>query len=250
MYRQSLPPRDRAATISLVLLIHAGLGLALLNASGRLAPAEQQPDLQLFDVTDPPPPPPIVEEIPEPEKARPKKEEGAASAKNIESKATPVAAPKPRIALPVPPPMPVTETPNSGRDPTQGASDVVGPGTGAGGSGTGTGSGGSGSGTGGGGSGGSGVKLVRYFTNREYPREIQRSWPRGGAIFARVRVEADGRVSRCDVQRSFGNSAADQWTCALILQQRATFQPARDGNGRPIAAWYGYVQRDLGRFDR
>lgn len=248
MYRPVVQPRDRIATIGLVVAIHAALALALLNASGHLSPAATQPDLQIFDITEPPPPP-VIEE-PKPEKDKPRKAEGAASAKNIESKATPVAAPKPRIALPVPPPMPVTETPNTGSDPTQGASNVVGPGTGAGGTGTGTGSGGSGTGAGGGGSGGSGVKLVRWFTNRDYPRAVTRGWPRGGAVFARVRVEADGRVSRCDVQRSFGNPVVDQWTCALLMQQRAAFTPARDANGRPIASWYGYVQRDTGSFER
>jgi len=248
MYRPQTRPRDRAATLVLVALIHAALGLALLNASGRLSPSAAQPDLQIFDISEPPPPP-VVEPPPPPDKAKPKKEEGAASARNIESKATPVVAPKPRIALPVPPPMPVTPTPNTGSDPTQGASNVVGPGTGAGGTGTGTGSGGSGSGTGGGGSGGSGVSLVRGITNRDYPDAIQRSWPRGGRIFVRVRVEPDGRVSKCDVMRSFGDRAADQWTCPLIMRQ-ARFKPATDAAGRPIAAWFGYVQSDTGRFDR
>ena len=250
MYRTDLKPRDRAATILLVALVHVGFALAFLHLSGRLDRVEEQANLAIFDVPLPPPPPPPVIERPQPEKQKPKKDEGAASAKNIESKATPVVAPKPKIVVPTPPRIVAAPTPNTGNQATQGASNVVGPGTGAGGAGTGTGSGGSGSGSGGGGGGAAGVHLVRGFTNRDYPTAIQRSWPPGGAVFARVRVEADGRVSRCDVQRSFGNPMVDQWTCALVMQQRATFTPARDAYGRPIAAWFGYVQRDTGRFER
>ena len=250
MYRNDLKPRDRAVTIMLVALIHVAAGFAFLHLSGRLDEIEHQANLAIFDVALPPPPPPPVIERPRPAKEKPKKEEGAASAKNIESKATPVVRPKPKIEVPAPPKIVASPTPNTGNQATQGASNVVGPGTGAGGAGNGTGSGGSGSGSGGGGGGGTGVKMVRYFTTRDYPRAVTRGWPSGGAVFARVRVEADGRVSRCDVQRSFGNPSVDQWTCALLMQQRATFTPARDASGRPIPAWYGYVQRDVGGFER
>ena len=250
MYQPKPSPRDRAATIALVLAIHAGLAFALINLSPPIRESLPQEVVDIFDVTEPPPPRPIVEEIPQPEKAKPEREEGAASPKNVESQATPVVAPKPPISLPIPPPIPVTQTPGQGSDRTQGASDVVGPGTGAGGQGTGTGSGGSGSGTGGGGGGGaSGVRLVRGITNRDYPPAIQRSWPRGGRVFVRVRVQPDGRVSQCDVMRSFGDKAVDQWTCSLVTS-RAQFRPATDATGRPIAAWFGYVQSDVGRFDR
>ncbi|MGI8931567.1 MAG: energy transducer TonB [Sphingomicrobium sp.] len=250
MYQARPSARDRAATIALVLAIHAALAFALINLSGNVREVLPEDVVEMFDVTNPPPPP-VVEQLPEPEKAKPKEEEGAASAKNIRSKATPVAAPKPPIVLPIPQPMPATTTPNSGNDRTQGSSTVVGPGTGAGGQGTGTGSGGSGSGTGGGGGGGveAGVKLIRGITNRDYPPAIQRSWPRGGRIYVRVRVQPDGRVSQCDVMRSFGDQLADQWTCSLILQ-RGAFRAATDSSGRPIAAWFGYVQSDLGKFDR
>jgi protein TonB len=247
MYQPKPSPRDRAATIALVIAIHAGLAFALINLSGPVREALPEEVVEMFDVTEPPPP--VVEQIPEPQKEQPKREEGAASAKNIESQATPVVAPKPPISLPIPVPIPVTQTPGEGSDRTQGASNVVGPGTGAGGQGTGTGSGGSGSGTGGGGAGASAVRLVRGITNRDYPAAIQRNWPRGGRVFVRVRVQPDGKVSQCDVMRSFGDKTVDQWTCSLVLQ-RAVFRPATDANGKPIAAWFGYVQSDTGRFER
>ena len=248
MYRSDLNKSDRAGTIALVALIHVGLAYAFLNASGTIRAIEREIIPQLINVDIDPPAPPIIEVPLEEEK--PEEAEGAASPENIESQATPVAAPKPRIELPVPPPMPVTDTPNEGSDPTQGAAPVPGPGTGAGGTGTGTGAGGSGSGTGGGG-GGVAVRsaVLRGVTNRDYPVQIQRSWPRGGAIFVRLRIEANGRPSQCDVMRGYGDRAADQWTCSLLME-RGKFRAARDARGQPIADWLGYVQRDLGRFDR
>jgi protein TonB len=248
MYRSDLNKGDRAGTIALVVLIHAALAYAFLNISGTMRVVEKQLIPQLIDLAIEPPPPPIVE-VPL-DKEQPKKKEGAASPRNIESQATPVAAPKPRIDLPVPPPIPVTETPREGSDPTQGASPVRGPGTGAGGVGTGTGSGGSGSGGGGGGSGVAvSPSLLRGITNRDFPDQVQRSWPRGGAIYLRLRIEANGRPSQCDVMRSYGDRTADQWTCSLIME-RGQFRPARNAHGLPVPAWFGYVQRDTGRSER
>lgn len=246
MYRSDLNTGDRAGTIVLVALIHVGLAYAFLNVSGTIRTIEREIIPRLIDVSVVPPPPPVVE-VPL-EKEKPQKKEGAASAKNIESKATPVAAPKPRIVLPVPPPIPVTETPNKGAEPTQGASSVVGPGTGAGGVGTGTGSGGSGGGTGGGGGGGIAARpslITPKLTGRDYPREVIRQWPRGAPVFVRFRVDVAGRPFNCDVMRSSGNPAVDQWTCSLVLS-KLRFRPAVDSNGRPAIDWFGYVQQPVG----
>ena len=247
MYQPQLTTRDRAATVTLVVAIHLALAFALINLSRPVREQLPQEVIEIFDVSEPPPPP-IVEQIPEEEQAAPERKEGAASPKNIESQATPVVAPKPQILLPVPPPVQVTETPNEGSESTQGASNVVGPGTGAGGTGTGTGSGGSGSGTGGGGSGGIATRpaVVQGITNRDYPDEVARFWPRGGAVFIAVRVLPNGRATDCKINRSIGIPAIDQWTCKLV-EERARFRPATDTGGRPVAAWYGYIQRDVGR---
>jgi protein TonB len=159
-----------------------------------------------------------------------------------------VVAPKPVVPPQIPNPVVVTETPRQGAEATQGASDVRGPGTGAGGIGNGTGNGLGGNGPGGGGGGGIAVpvRLLRGIATRDYPPAIQQSWPRGGAIFLRLRVEANGRPSRCDVMRGFGNPAAEQWTCSLIMQ-RGQFRPALDLRGIPVPAWFGYKQVDAGR---
>jgi protein TonB len=248
MYQPQLTRRDRAMTIFLVVAIHVALAFALINLSQPLREKLPEEVVEIFDVTEPPPPPVIVEELPQPEDAKPQREEGAASAKNIESKATPVVAPKPPIQLPIPQPIPVTKTPNTGSEGTQGASNVVGPGTGAGGVGTGTGSGGSGRGTGGGGTGAVATRpsVVRGITDRDYPDEVARYWPRGGAVFIAVRVLPNGRATDCKINRSIGVPAIDQWTCKLV-EERAVFRPATDANGRPVASWYGYIQREVGR---
>jgi len=245
MYRPVPSLRDRTATLIAVVLVHVALAFALLNLSGAARLAERDVLTQLIEISAKPPPPPIVEI--QPETARPKKQEGAASARNIESQATPVVAPEPVIEVPTLQPIVASPTPAQGAQATQGASDVVGPGTGAGGSGTGTGSGGSGAGDGGGGNGvGSRPTLAtRALTRFDYPPEIAARWPRRGAVFAAVRVAADGRPLECRVDRSIGDRAIDEWTCSLILNQ-VRFRPATDANGRVVAGWYGYIQEDRG----
>lgn len=249
MYEPHLSRRDRVATLTMVGAIHVALAFALVNLSQPIRERLPEEVVEIFDVTEPPPPEEVVvvEPIPAQQQDAPKEEEGAASPENIRSQATPVVAPKPPIQLPVPPPIPVTQTPNTGSDPTQGASDRPGPGTGAGGIGTGTGSGGSGRGTGGGGSGGQGTRptlITPSLTRSDYPDEVSRYWPRSRDAFVAVavRVQLDGRGTDCKINRSSGVPAIDQWTCRLV-ETRLRFRPATDDRGRPVVAWYGYVQR-------
>lgn len=249
MYRPTTPPRERATTILAVVLIHAALGYALLNLSGSLRAPGREGALAVFDVAPPPPPPPpVIEKSPQPQ---PKKDEGAASPPNIESKATPVVAPKPRVIIPAPPPIVASVTPNIGAAPTQGAAPVAGPGTGAGGSGTGTGSGGAGNGSGGGGSGGVDIRPTvieqTKLVGRDYPPGAIEAWPRGGRVFVAVRVQLDGRATDCKINRSSGNPHIDADTCRLVMA-KVRFNPARDRDGRPVVDWYGYVQEPAGRW--
>src|SRR3954471_11342181 len=154
MYRSDLNSRDKSGAIALVIGIHAALLFAFLNLSGKIDFADPQSALKLFDVNAPPPPPPPPPPPQQQQRQKPKEKEGGSAPKNIKSEATPVVAPKPKIVTPPVNPIPATETPRQGSAPTQGASNVRGPGTGAGGTGTGTGSGGSGTGPGGGGDSG------------------------------------------------------------------------------------------------
>ena len=245
-YRSDLDAKDKGGAIAAVAAIHAALLFTFLNMSGRIDLTDPQATLSVFDVNapKPPPPPPPPQQTQQP---KPKEKEGGSAPKNIKSEATPVVAPKPKIETPPVNPMAAAETPRQGAAPTQGASNVRGPGTGAGGIGTGTGSGGSGSGPGGGGGGVAiPVALLRGIGGRDYPPAVRESWPRGGIIFLRLRIEPNGRPSRCDVMRGFGSHSADQWTCALIMQ-RGLFRPALDARGVPVSAWFGYKQVDIGR---
>lgn len=248
MYRPVLNKRDRGGAVAAVIAVHAALLFALLHLSGRIDLADPQAALRVFDVREqlppPLPPPEPIRKGPEQRKAAKSQSQGAASPKNIRSQATPVVAPKPRIELPRPRTIAVTQAPRDGAQPTQGASDVRGPGTGAGGTGTGTGSGGSGSGTGGGGDGGYIVPphlLTPDLRGRDFPRAMLDSWPRGAQLFARIRVSATGTVAQCIVDRGTGSPGIDATICSMI-QQRFRYSPARNRAGQPVAGWSGYRQ--------
>ena len=238
----SLKPRERAGAMIAVVAIHVGLAFALLNLSGTIDKRDLQEAMQVFDVREVPPPEPPVVEKPEPEQA--KRKEGASAPKNIESQASPVVAPKPKIVIPVENPVVAAPIPKQGPDISQGAAPVPGPGTGAGGAGTGTGSGGAGSGPGGGGGGGEGSRpslISPYLTGRDYPRSLLRMWPPGARVFVAVRVQIDGQATDCKINRSSGIPGIDMETCRLV-ETRLRFRPARNERGEPYVAWYGYVQ--------
>ena len=243
MYQPVPSLRDRTATLTAVVLVHVALAFALLNLSGAVRLPDPDELTQLIDVTAEPPPPPIVEIVPETE--RPKKREGAASAKNIESQATPVVAPKPVIVVPTPQPIVASPTPREGVQATQGASDVVGPGTGAGGSGTGTGSGGAGAGDGGGGSGiATRARLISpSLRTRDYPSGLRDRLRYGAAPFVMFTVLPNGRVSNCRIYQSSGDREIDMMTCALVTA-RFVYRPAYNQRGQPVASDNAYEQRN------
>ncbi len=242
MYRPAPSPRERAATVSAVVLVHVGLALALLNLSGAVRLPVPDALTQLIDVTVEPPPP-IVTIEPETEQA--KKKEGAASAKNIESQASPVVAPKPVIVVPTPQPIIASPTPAQGAQPTQGASDAVGPGTGAGGSGTGTGSGGAGSGDGGGGDGiaARARLLTPGIRPRDYPPDLRGRFQRSGSPFVLFTVATNGRVYDCRIYRSSGDPDIDSATCALVTA-RYVYRPAINQRGEAVASGNGFELRN------
>ena len=241
MYRSNLNGRDRSGAIAAVVAIHAGLFFAFLHISGRIDLGDPQRGLSVFDITPEPPPPPPP---PAQQQSKPKEKEGGSAPKNIESQATPVVAPKPRIETPPVQPIPAAEVPRQGADPTQGASDVRGPGTGAGGLGTGTGSGTGGTGPGGGGDGGVAYppRLVTPdLRGRDFGRALLEQWPRGAQIFLRLRVDARGFISECAVDRGTGIAAIDGNICNLA-HDRLRFRPALNRSGQPVAGWVGYRQ--------
>jgi protein TonB len=242
-YRSDLDVKDRSGAIAAVVAIHAGLLFALLNISGKVDLADPQSALRVFDINPvmPPPPPPPP---PQNRQPRPKEKEGGSAPKNIRSEATPVVAPKPRIVTPPVQTIAAAEIPRQGTAPTQGASNVRGPGTGAGGVGTGTGSGAGGTGPGGGGDNGVAYppRLVTPdLRGRDFPRDLLDQWPRGAQIFLRLRIDARGYISECAVDRGTGNPAIDSIICNLA-HDRLRFRPALNRLGQPVAGWVGYRQ--------
>jgi protein TonB len=161
--------------------------------------------------------------------------------------ATPVVAHKPVIPVPSANPVTASPTPRQGAEATQGASDVVGPGTGAGGSGTGTGSGGAGNGPGGGGNGLAVVRTrlaTRPLTRRDFSPDMLDRWPRGRPVQMRFRVDAEGRIIQCIVDIGTGDQQLDSTVCATA-QARLRFYPGLNQQGQRVADWAGYGQRPL-----
>ena len=175
-----------------VVLVHLALAYALLGLSGvvRLPRPDELTQLIALNAA---PPPPIVEV--EPEAPKPKKTEAPASPRISRAKPTGV-APKPRIDVPSPHPIVASPTPRTGAQATQGASNVVGPGTGAGGSGNGTGSGGAGNGNGGGGSGiaARASLMSPSLRSRDFPPYLRGRLQGSPGVFVIFTVEANGRV--------------------------------------------------------
>lgn len=240
-YRSDLNTRDRSGAIAAVLAIHAALLLAFLNISGRMDVAGPQSVLRVFDITEVLPPPPPPRQNP---RTKPKQKEGGSAPKNIRSEATPVVAPKPKIETPPVQTIAATETPRQGTAPTQGASNVRGPGTGSGGGGTGTGSGAGGNGPGGGGDNGVAYppRLVTSdLRGRDFSTDMLDQWPGGAQIFLRLRIDAQGIVSECAVDRGTGVRAIDGAICNLA-HDRLRFRPALNRFGQPVAGWVGYRQ--------
>lgn len=241
MYRSDLNTRDKGGAIAGVVAIHVALLFALLHMSGKIDLTDPQSALSVFEVTDVPSPPPTEPQVqPEPqeETQKPKEQEGAASEKNIKSQATPVVAPEPPVQLPIPLPVNTSKAPNEGTAPTQGASNVVGPGTGAGGTGTGTGSGGSGSGTGGGGDGGIATRatpISRGPRGRDFPDHLRRLLSAGYTPWVRFTIEPSGHLSNCRVYQTSGNAELDSATCALVMRQ-LVYRPATNRRGEPVAS--------------
>jgi len=242
-YRTDLKPRDKSGAIAAVIAVHAVLLFALLHISGKIDIADPESVIRVFDVGQPPPPPPPP--LPtQKQQPKPKEKEGGSAPKNIKSEATPVVAPKPKIVTPPVQQIAASETPRQGTAPTQGASDVRGPGTGAGGAGTGTGSGTGGSGPGGGGDNGVAEPphlVTPVLRGRDFPRDLIERWPRGATVFMRLRVDARGYVSECAVDRGTGVAAIDSTMCNLA-HDRLRFRPALNRAGQAVAGWFGYAQ--------
>lgn len=229
--------RERLLSGGAAVLLQALLGYALITGLGVRFPAIDQDAVKLFAVAPPPSPPP-PQPMPQ-QRASRSRIEGEASARNLRSRATPVAAPEPAIVQAPPPPVITAPRPFVADDPTSGSAAVRGPGTGAGGIGNGFGSGGSGDGDGNDGDGIAeevGPQFLRGSMSTSDLPESLFVTGFNGTVAVRYMVAENGRVADCRITRSSGNAVVDATTCRL-LRQHFRFRPARDGHGRPVASW-------------
>lgn len=233
MYATKRWSRDRIASAGGVALVHALLGYALITGLKFELPQRVSDELKLIDVLpalEPPKPRPEI-----PHKVKSERPEGEASPPNLRAEPTQIVLPPPKVIVPTPNPMPVAPIAGVGNAPSAGSADVPGPGYGAGGWGNGRGAGGRGDGDGAG-----GVQTpprqrrgqLSYDDAPDYIREEAI----GGVVQVRYRVEANGRVSFCEVVQSSGHPDLDQATCREI-QRRFRFDPARDEDGAPVPSF-------------
>lgn len=227
-YRAS-EQKDRAKALAGVVLVHLALSAIIITGLNVEIVHRAVEQLKTFDIDEEPPPAPPPPP-PREQAQRAKEEEGAAGEK---PEPTPIVAPKPRIELPVKPPVAAAPVAGSGNATRSGAAQE-GIGTGAGGSGTGRGGGGTGDYT-----GFTPARLIRNLTRRDYRDLAADRLPYGRAVLA-VTVDPSGLPTQCRIAQSSGDSYVDAGLCPLITR-RLRFRPALDADGRPIPYGLNYV---------
>ncbi len=227
--------KPKAWLLALIGLLHIGAiyGLAHLFAPNMMAEVEREV-LSTLSVTittpDPPEPPRQVENAPD---------EGAAGAPGRQAKPKPVTAPKPKIAVREDKPLPRASS--TGNENSSGAK-ASGDGTGAAGEGMGTGSGRGGSGQGGIAVTRPSVRSGAISAARDFPiPEGGRAARFGTSVVVAFTVGVDGRASNCSVLRPGPDPETNRLLCPLVIE-RIRFNPARNANGDPVPARFGWEQ--------
>lgn len=80
-----------------------------------------------------------------------------------------------------------------------------------------------------------------WASPRDYPSRALRE-EREGVTRFRVNVDANGRVTNCQITGSSGHPDLDETTCKLITR-RGRFRPATDGNGQETAGTWSNAVR-------
>ena len=75
-----------------------------------------------------------------------------------------------------------------------------------------------------------------WASTDDYPARALRE-ERQGVTGFRLSVGPDGRATSCEVTSSSGTPELDSTTCSLV-QRRARFTPATDGEGQPTSGSY------------
>ena len=223
--------KPRPAVIVLIALIHLAIfyGLVRALAPGTVEGVERSV-ISAFEVTITAPQDPPEEDEPD---------EGMQGDPGKEAVAAPVTAPSPK--QPVRQDRPIPKAASTGAAPTSGARES-GDGTGAAGEGPGTGSGNSGQGSGGGVATKPSVRSGSINAARDFPiPEGGRSVRDGTSVTVAFTVGVDGRASNCSVVRPGPDPATNALVCPLVVE-RIRFNPARDAEGNPVPARYGWRQ--------
>jgi protein TonB len=212
-YLDNVSPRDRATSIGTVVLVHAALGYALvvgLQATGVIAEDTNIKTIFIPESKPKPPPPPQPVDDPQPTPQQ---------SQIYTPPVTPLTPIDPGVSTTVilPPPTDFvipTSTPSSIPDVPTGllppARDPIAakprgrPGT--------------------------------WITENDYRSSWINRELTGIAGF-RLGVGANGQVTSCEITRSTGHAELDAATCSL-LQRRAKFEAARDGNGERTAGTF------------
>ena len=79
-------------------------------------------------------------------------------------------------------------------------------------------------------------RLADLYSPRDYPRAAVRD-DNQGTVSLSLLVDATGKVMDCSIDSSTGAARLDQMSC-YILQNRATFRPALDKDGKPARSIY------------
>ena len=209
---------NKVVAIIIVALIHVALGYALITGLAYDAVKKVVERVTTVDIEEPPPEeevPPPPEELPDtappPIVAPPPPINIAPAPPTIQTQPTiPPPAPIQRVVPPPAPPAPVAPPPP--RVQPKAAEPRGNPGS--------------------------------WANSNDYPSRALREEREGVTRFS-VSIGPDGRVTSCQVTGSSGHPDLDSTTCNLI-QRRARFRPATDGNGDPTTgSWSSAVRWEI-----
>jgi protein TonB len=199
---------NRMIAIIIVALIHVAVGYALITGLAYSAVKKAIERVTTVDINEPPPPPPDTPPPPEPDTppppvAPPPPINISVAPPPIEVQPNiPPPAPPVRIIPPAAPPAPPPPPPP--RFTPKGAQPKGNPGS--------------------------------WATTDDYPSRALREEKEGVTRFT-VTVTPEGRVGSCTVTGSSGTPELDDAACRAITR-RARFNPATDGDGKPVAGTY------------
>jgi len=203
---------SKIISIVLVIIIHILLGYALVTGLAYTAVKKVASQLDMIDIDEEeppeepeePPPPPPDQPIEPPPVVSPPPIVAPVAAPRPVIRTVPTAPPPPRPVIAPPPPPPPPPPPQRANPEPRGN-----PGS--------------------------------WANANDYPSRALREEREGTTRF-RLTVNADGRVSDCQITGSSGHADLDEAACKN-LTRRARFRPALDANGNPTTGSYSNAVR-------